>query len=104
MSAPPFPQFLFHQRRVSNRISSPHPLSLVPTSTHLQDNYGKKDAEAEAAIKQMYIELKIEDVYKAYEEKSYAEILALTAEVDESVGIKREVFITFMNKIYKRTK
>ncbi|RUS16961.1 farnesyl pyrophosphate synthase [Endogone sp. FLAS-F59071] len=79
-----------------------HPLSLVPI--HLQDNYGKKDAVAEAAIKQTYIELGIEDVYKAYEEKSYTEISALIAKVDESVGIKREVFTTFMNKIYKRTK
>ncbi|KAG0749184.1 hypothetical protein G6F66_000397 [Rhizopus arrhizus] len=70
----------------------------------LDENYGKKDAEAEAKIKQLYIELDIEGVYKAYEEKSYNELSALIEKLDESVGVKKQVFVEFMDKIYKRTK
>ncbi|KAI8393281.1 farnesyl pyrophosphate synthase [Radiomyces spectabilis] len=70
----------------------------------LDDNYGKKDAAAEAKIKQLYIDLEIEPTYKAYEEKSHQEISALIDQLDESAGAKKEVFTEFMNKIYKRTK
>lgn len=70
----------------------------------LDENYGKKDAEAEAKVKQLYIELGIEGIYKAYEEKSYQEINALINKIDESVGLKKEIFTEFMDKIYKRTK
>ena len=70
----------------------------------LDENYGKKDAEAEAKVKQLYIDLDIEGTYKAYEEKSYRELTALIEQLDESVGLKKQVFIEFMDKIYKRTK
>ncbi|CEI88549.1 Putative Farnesyl pyrophosphate synthase [Rhizopus microsporus] len=70
----------------------------------LDENYGKKNAEAEAKVKQLYIDLDIEGTYKAYEEKSYRELTALIEQLDESVGLKKQVFIEFMDKIYKRTK
>ncbi|CAO3633223.1 unnamed protein product [Cunninghamella blakesleeana] len=70
----------------------------------LDENYGKKNAECEAVVKKLYIELDIEGIYKAYEEKSYQEITALINKVDESVGLKKEIFTEFMDKIYKRTK
>ncbi|RUP44559.1 geranyltranstransferase [Jimgerdemannia flammicorona] len=70
----------------------------------LDQHYGKKDSKAEAAVKQLYIDIDIESVYKAYEEKSYTEISAMIAKVDESTGVKKEVFTEYMNKIYKRTK
>ncbi|KAG0172562.1 Farnesyl pyrophosphate synthetase [Apophysomyces sp. BC1034] len=70
----------------------------------LDENYGKKDLAAEAKIKALYIELDIESVYKAYEEKSYKQISSLISQLDESVGVKKEVFTEFMDKIYKRTK
>ncbi|ORZ25217.1 farnesyl pyrophosphate synthase [Absidia repens] len=70
----------------------------------LDENYGKKDAEAEAKIKALYIELNIEDIYKAYEEKSFQELTTLINNLDESIGVKKAVFTEFMDKIYKRTK
>lgn len=69
-----------------------------------QENYGKKDAEAEAKIKALYIDLNIEDIYKAYEEKSFQELTAMINKLDESTGVKKAVFTEFMDKIYKRTK
>ncbi|KAH8551438.1 farnesyl pyrophosphate synthase [Umbelopsis sp. PMI_123] len=70
----------------------------------LDENYGKKDAEAEAKVKQLYRDLNIEGIYKDYENKSYTELRALIDQVDESTGVKKQVFIEFMDKIYKRTK
>lgn len=70
----------------------------------LDENYGKKDSEAEAKVKQIYIDLDIESVYKAYEEKSFNDLTALINKLDESVGVKKMVFTEFMDKIYKRTK
>jgi farnesyl diphosphate synthase len=70
----------------------------------LDENYGQKNAEAEAKIKQLYIDLDIEAVYKAYEDKSFKDLNALIEKLDESVGVKKMVFTEFMDKIYKRTK
>lgn len=52
----------------------------------------------------MYLDLNIEQIYKDYENKSHAELTALINQVDESTGVKKQVFIEFMDKIYKRTK
>jgi farnesyl diphosphate synthase len=71
---------------------------------NLKENYGKKDAEAEAKVKQLYLDLNIEQIYKDYENKSYTELRTLIDQVDESTGVKKQVFIEFMDKIYKRTK
>jgi farnesyl diphosphate synthase len=70
----------------------------------LDENYGKKNAECEAKIKQLYIDLDIEGVYKAYEDKSFADLNVLIDQLDESVGVKKLIFTEFMDKIYKRTK
>ncbi|ORY93830.1 farnesyl pyrophosphate synthase [Syncephalastrum racemosum] len=70
----------------------------------LDDNYGKKDSAAEAKVKQVYKDLDIEGVYKAYEDKSHKEISALISQLDESIGLKKFVFTEFMDKIYRRTK
>lgn len=75
----------------------------VLTAMFLQKNYGKKDSAAEAKVKQIYIDLNIEAVYKAYEEESYKEISGLIEKLDESIGLKKAIFTEFMNKIYKRT-
>lgn len=37
----------------------------------LQANYGKKDKECVAAIKQIYADLKLEDKFKEYEAQTY---------------------------------
>ncbi|KAL2255893.1 hypothetical protein VTK26DRAFT_2526 [Humicola hyalothermophila] len=70
----------------------------------LEDNYGRKDKEKEAAVKKLYDDLKLEQRYKEYEEKVVGEIRAMIAKIDESKGLKKGVFETFLAKIYHRTK
>jgi len=70
----------------------------------LDENYGQKNAEKEAKVKQLYNELKLEDVYKKYEEERVTEMKTLIANVDESEGLKKGVFEAFLAKIYKRSK
>jgi farnesyl diphosphate synthase len=70
----------------------------------LEENYGHKDKTKEAAIKKLYDELKLEQLYKDYEEKVVGEIREKIATIDESEGLKKEVFEAFLAKIYKRSK
>ncbi|KAJ2880498.1 Farnesyl pyrophosphate synthetase [Coemansia aciculifera] len=70
----------------------------------LNDNYGRKSPAIHAQrVKDLYVELEIESVYRAYEDKSIAEIQDKISKVDESV-VPREVFTAFLNKVAKRTK
>jgi len=70
----------------------------------LDENYGHKDAEKEAKVKALYHELKLEDVYKKYEEEAVGDIRRQIDAVDESEGLKKSVFEAFLAKIYKRSK
>jgi len=70
----------------------------------LDENYGQKDDAKEARVKELYQELQLEKRYQEYEEKRVGEIRKLIAKVDENDGLKKEVFETFLSKIYKRSK
>lgn len=70
----------------------------------LDECYGRKDAAKEAEVKAIFKQLKLDEVYHAYEEKAVGEIRDKIARVDESQGLKKEVFDTFLRKIYKRSK
>lgn len=70
----------------------------------LEEHYGKKDKAHEAEVKKLYDDLKLEKIYEDFEEKSVTKIRALTAQLDESEGLKKEVFDEFLQKIYKRSK
>ncbi|KAG6336428.1 hypothetical protein ID866_2671 [Astraeus odoratus] len=76
----------------------------------LDENYGQKDAAKEAKIKALYKEIGIPERYFAYEEQAYERITALINAVPEPEPgtdrgvLRREVFTSFLNKIYKRTK
>ena len=70
----------------------------------LEHNYGKKDKSNEAEVKKLYNDLGLERRYKDYEEKAVGEIRQLIADIDESEGLKKEVFETFLRKIYKRSR
>jgi farnesyl diphosphate synthase len=72
--------------------------------TILEKNYGRKDKECEAKVKTLFQELDLEQDYKAYEEARVGEIREKIARVDESQGMKKEVYEEFLRKIYKRTK
>ncbi|KAJ9205260.1 hypothetical protein DTO166G4_7919 [Paecilomyces variotii] len=66
--------------------------------------YGRKDRELEAKVKTIFNELQLEQVYKDYEEKTVGDLRAKIAAVDETQGLKKEVFEAFLAKIYKRSK
>lgn len=66
--------------------------------------YGRKDQELEAKVKAIFNELELEKLYREYEEKVVEELHAKIAAVDESQGLKKEVFEAFLAKIYKRSK
>jgi farnesyl diphosphate synthase len=70
----------------------------------LDANYGRKDDAAEAKVKEVFHELDLQSVYQNYEESRVGEIKQMIAAVDESEGLKKEVFETFLAKIYKRSK
>ncbi|KAJ2661341.1 Farnesyl pyrophosphate synthetase [Coemansia sp. RSA 1200] len=70
----------------------------------LNDNYGRKAPAAHALrVKELYKQLDIEGIYKAYEEKAISELNDKISKVDESL-VPREVFTAFLNKVAKRTK
>ncbi|KAI9662583.1 MAG: Farnesyl pyrophosphate synthetase [Bathelium mastoideum] len=70
----------------------------------LDDNYGRKDAIAEARVKDVYHQMKLDQVYAEYEEGAVSKLREHIARVDTSEGLKPEVFDEFLRKIYKRTK
>ncbi|KAH9850535.1 farnesyl-diphosphate synthase [Lenzites betulinus] len=77
----------------------------------LDENYGRKDAAAEARVKALYEELGIRARFAEYEEAAYKRIVALIETIPErptapagQVALRREVFKVFLDKIYKRQK
>jgi len=76
----------------------------------LDENYGQKDHVKEAKVKEIYEELGMRERYAKYEEGAYARINGLIETIPETesaggeVVLKREVFRSFVDKIYKRTK
>ena len=67
-------------------------------------SYPSKDDAKEAVIKKLYNEMGLEKRYMDYEEKVVGEIREKIAKIDESEGLKKEVFEAFLSKIYKRSK
>jgi len=70
----------------------------------LDEHYGRKNAESEAKVKQLYLDLDIERYYKEYEATSIKEVSALIEKVNESEGLKRAVLTGFLNKIAGRSR
>ncbi|KAL9100459.1 MAG: hypothetical protein Q9163_004170 [Psora crenata] len=70
----------------------------------LEENYGRKDKDKESRVKEVFDSLHLQERYLAYEQQEVGRIRALIAGVDEREGLKREVFESFLDKIYKRSK
>jgi len=82
-----------------------------PTQRAILDaNYGRKDSEAEARVKEIFREVGVDGYYAEYEAQAYKRINALIDAVPEvrspcgEAVLRRAVFRTFLEKIYKRTK
>lgn len=67
----------------------------------LQENYGQKDEHKVQRIKALYREMQLEELFHAYEEKSYKSIVGL---LDQVHGMDKTVFKDLLAKIYKRSK
>jgi farnesyl diphosphate synthase len=70
----------------------------------LEENYGQKDAQKEAKVKELYHELKLQEFYTQWEDERVADLWSKIEHVDESEGLKKEIFAEFLRKIYKRCK
>lgn len=70
----------------------------------LEANYGQKDSDKEARVKSIFRDLEMDKVYLEYEERRVTEIKDMIASVDESHGLRKGVFQSFLDKIYKRNK
>lgn len=71
----------------------------------METHYGKckVDSEEELYIRQMYKDLKLQELYEQYEQKSYDEIQAMKPDV-EKAKLPWSVFQLFLMKVYKRSK
>jgi len=74
--------------------------------TILDENYGRKDGEKEARVKTVFNELDIAGIYNEYEEGVYIKLKGEIEKIPEGsgLGLRRDVFTKFLNKIYKRQK
>lgn len=70
----------------------------------LEENYGRKNAIAEAKVKHVYAEMNLDAVYRQYEDEKIGQIKGLIDSIDESEGLKKSIFEGFLQKIYKRTR
>ena len=70
----------------------------------LDECYGRKDERKEREVKRVFEELELDRKYHEYEEEVVGKLRRMVEEVDESEGLKREVFTVFIDKIYKRSK
>jgi farnesyl diphosphate synthase len=71
--------------------------------TLLEANYGQKDSEKVAKVKQLYRDIGLVELFQQFEEKSFADIDQKINNVDERV-LSKQVFYSFAKKIYKRQK
>ncbi|KAK0232039.1 farnesyl-diphosphate synthase [Armillaria nabsnona] len=73
----------------------------------LDENYGRKDAAAEGRVKAVFEEVGLRQRYHVYEEGVYKELVRMIDAIPETQQegtLKREVFRSFLNKVYKREK
>jgi farnesyl diphosphate synthase len=58
-----------------------------------------------ATVKALYRELKLDAVFEAYEAESYAQLKSMIAETcSKPGGVPPQVYLSLLNKIYKRQK
>jgi len=68
----------------------------------LYENYGKSDPQCVAAVKNVYKELDLQDIFLEYESRVYKHLVStIDAEADRAI---REILKIFLKKIYRRKK
>ncbi|KAJ6516460.1 isoprenoid synthase domain-containing protein [Mycena sanguinolenta] len=71
----------------------------------LDENYGRKDATAEARVKEVFEAVGLREHYTKYEVDVYRRLVEMIAGITEGAErtLKREIFTSFLDKIHKRT-
>ncbi|KAK7061224.1 fructose-bisphosphate aldolase [Favolaschia claudopus] len=72
----------------------------------LNENYGRKDAAAEARVKEVFEAVGLREHYARYEVEVHERLektIAAIPEVPERGTLRREIFTSFLEKIYRRT-
>lgn len=67
----------------------------------IEAHYGKADEESVAAVKAVYRELELEQVFFDYEQQSYGKLVGI---IQEQTLMPEGVFMPLLAKIYKRKK
>jgi farnesyl diphosphate synthase len=67
-------------------------------------NYGIHNADAEIAVKKLYADMQLTQVYHEYEDAAVAQIQRSITSLDERDGLRRTVFEEFLRKIHRRDK
>lgn len=67
----------------------------------IEANYGKSDPECVKAIKDLYNDLQLENLFKEYETKSYNDLIS---KIEGQTLLPKDVFLPLLQKIYKRKK
>lgn len=70
----------------------------------LDANYGGKTDENERVCKELFEEMGIEKIYNDYEEEIVNKLRLKIDSLDESRGLKKQVLLKFLAKVYKRCK
>ncbi|KAH7879078.1 uncharacterized protein C8R40DRAFT_1167034 [Lentinula edodes] len=62
--------------------------------------------EAERRVKAVFEEIGLREIYAEYEKNAYKKLTGMIDQIDEgtSVGLKKEVFKSFLDKIHHRQK
>lgn len=67
-----------------------------------QENYGRKEPEKVAKVKELYETLGMKAAFQEYEEKSYQRLQELIKK--HANRLPKEIFLGLAQKIYKRQK
>ena len=68
----------------------------------LEHNYGNEDPSCVKIVKDLYVKLGLEAIFKKFEEESYAELLSLIHK--HGNNFPKGLFLILVQKIYKRDK
>ncbi|KAL7935751.1 farnesyl pyrophosphate synthetase 1 [Trichoderma chlorosporum] len=67
----------------------------------LLQSYGKKESSQIDTVKRVFEELELAKAFREYEKKQRAKIEGIIADIDESEGLKREIFLTLFHGFRK---
>lgn len=86
-------------------VNAYHQLATPEQKKFLDEHYGKckVGSKEELEIKKMYKDMKLEEIYQKYEQKSYDDIMTMKSGV-EKANLPWSVFEVFLKKVYKRSK